>query len=152
MIRPDAVYLLIKGNPVPKGRPRFARRGRFISTYTPEKTRTYEDIVRQEAIRCMQGLMMFDEPLRIYVGAYLPIPKSFSKTKRALALDGKLRPSSRPDLDNFFKSATDPLNLVVFRDDSLIVSAHIEKHYSETPQMEIWVYPVSNKQNIFPGF
>ena len=36
----------VMGTPVAKGRPKFARRGNFVSTYTPEKTVNYENLVQ----------------------------------------------------------------------------------------------------------
>ena len=43
------VVYTVYGEPVGKGRPRFARRGTFVSTYTPQKTKTYEDEIRMMA-------------------------------------------------------------------------------------------------------
>jgi Holliday junction resolvase RusA-like endonuclease len=36
------VTFMVEGTPVPKGRPRFARRGKFVSTYSPKTTVDYE--------------------------------------------------------------------------------------------------------------
>ncbi len=36
------VNFMVEGTPVPKGRPRFARRGKFVSTYSPKTTVDYE--------------------------------------------------------------------------------------------------------------
>jgi len=43
------IAFVIPGTPVGKGRPKFARRGNFVSTYTPEKTASYENLVRVKA-------------------------------------------------------------------------------------------------------
>jgi hypothetical protein len=43
----------VYGEPVGKGRPRFAKRGNFVSTYTPQKTKTYEDEIRMMARAAM---------------------------------------------------------------------------------------------------
>ena len=40
------VTYLVEGNPIGKGRPRFAKRGKFVSTYTPTKTRDYESLIK----------------------------------------------------------------------------------------------------------
>ena len=40
------VTFKVDANPVGKQRARYARRGNFISTYTPEKTRTYETLIK----------------------------------------------------------------------------------------------------------
>ena len=39
----------VEGNPIGKGRPKFARRGNFVSTYTPTKTRDYETVINEAA-------------------------------------------------------------------------------------------------------
>ena len=44
------VLIELPGVPQGKGRPRFARRGKFISTYTPETTRTYESMLQGAAL------------------------------------------------------------------------------------------------------
>ena len=44
---------MVYGEPVGKGRPRFAKRGNFVSTYTPQKTKTYEDEIRMMASAAM---------------------------------------------------------------------------------------------------
>lgn len=51
----------------------------------------------------------------------------------------RVRPTSRPDTDNYIKIAMDGLNKALFKDDSYVVSIRAEKHYSDTPRMEIIV-------------
>ena len=43
------VMFTVEGTPVGKGRPKFARRGNFVSTYTPTKTRDYETLIAEAA-------------------------------------------------------------------------------------------------------
>lgn len=38
--------IVIKGEPVGKGRPKFARQGNYVKTYTPEKTVEYENLIK----------------------------------------------------------------------------------------------------------
>ena len=75
------VTFMVEGTPVPKGRPRFARRGKFVSTYSPKTTVDYETKVSEAA----QVAMGSSEPLETPVGAYiyitLPIPASYSKKR-----------------------------------------------------------------------
>lgn len=40
-----AMNFVVPGEPVGKGRPKFARRGNFVTAYTPEKTASYENLV-----------------------------------------------------------------------------------------------------------
>lgn len=129
MIR-DGVTIAVQGVPVPKGRPRFARAGQFVRTFTPKKTGDYEALVRARAIDAMGGDAPFVGPLTARVVVSLPVPQSWSQKKRSAARLGNVRPIARPDLDNFIK-VIDALNGVVFADDSQIVEIVARKEYGE---------------------
>ncbi len=66
--------------------------------------------------------------------AYLPIPKSTSKVKRAKMLTGEIRPTVKPDFDNIGKLIADALNKVAYDDDKCIVDAQVRKFYSDHPR------------------
>lgn len=140
-MKPESIYIIIEGVPVPKGRPRFARRGKFVTTYTPDKTRNYESKIEAAGRKAIGLMIPFDEAIKLVMSINLPIPASMSKKNRELAITGVLRPTKRPDYDNFAK-CLDALNGVVFKDDSQIVDVEISKYYSESPSLEIWLYPV----------
>lgn len=133
------VAFTIPGDPVGKGRPRFARVGNFVKAYTPKKTQTYEDIVRYHALEAWQGRALLDGvPIQLDVHCYIAVPASWSKKKRAAALVfGGLRPIGKPDADNFLKLVADALNGVIYRDDSAIWDARVTKQYSEVARTEI---------------
>jgi Holliday junction resolvase RusA-like endonuclease len=135
---PRRFELTIPGEPVAKGRGRIIKLGAHMGIKTPEKTRRYEDIVRQTAVRewgYRQPLA--DVAVTATIRAYRGIAPSWPNKKRALALAGSLRPTGRPDLDNFIKSATDGLFGVVLADDSIIVAVHAEKWYAAEPRLEL---------------
>lgn len=129
----------IPGPPVAKGRPKFARRGSFVTTYTPDKTVNFEGLIKHTAALVMRSDPPFEGPVRLAVQVMLPIPASWSKKKQAEAACGTLRPTSKPDWDNFGKIASDGMNGIVYRDDSQIVSATVEKHYSISPRVDVLV-------------
>lgn len=135
----NRVAFTIPGDPVGKGRPRFARVGNFVKAYTPKKTQTYEDIVRYHALEAWQGRALLDgAPIQLDVHCYIAVPASWSKKKRAAALVfGGLRPIGKPDADNFLKLVADALNGVIYRDDSAIWDARVTKQYSEVARTEI---------------
>src|SRR5687768_2245561 len=87
----------VPGIPVGKGRPRFTTKGGFARAYTPAKTRSYEDAIRTEAFAAMGGRDPLDEAVTVTVTAYRPIPKSMRKRDRQDALDGVLKPTTKPD-------------------------------------------------------
>ena len=77
-----AVAFTVPGEPVAKGRARFARRGAFVSTYTPEKTAKYENLVKLAAQEAMAGLPPFKRPVSLMVHIYVKVPESWSSKRR----------------------------------------------------------------------
>lgn len=134
------VVVSLAGLPRGKGRPRFSNAGQFVRVYTDAKTRAYEAALAKEGLSAMAPRQPLDEPLSVSVTAYMPIPASFSKAKRAAALAFDLMPTGKPDGDNFLKIALDALNKIVWRDDSIIVSMQAIKCYSDRPRLEIAVW------------
>lgn len=126
----------IPGIPVGKGRPRATRSGHF---YTPQRTRDYENLIRLEAARAMDGAAPYEGPLAVHVSAVLPIPASWSRKRQGDALAGAVQPTGRPDIDNYLKAALDGMNQVVFRDDSQVVSMSSCKKYGEVPKLQVHV-------------
>ena len=128
------------GEAVGKGRPRVARRGNYVHTYTPEKTRVFEEAIKFEfmAQNC-EPLPVYarDISLKATVTIGCSIPKSYSKKKYALCRDRVLTPNKKPDIDNILKAIFDSLNGICFADDSQIVQVYAEKLYSEEPFVEV---------------
>lgn len=139
MREPSLLTLTIPGVPVAKGRPRFTTAGGFARSYTPAKTQRYEDLIRCEAVAAMNGDKPLEEAVCMTVTAYVQPPKSLSRKKRAAAIDGTLKPSTRPDVDNYAKAALDGCNAIIFRDDSLVTDLIVRKRYSERPRLVITV-------------
>jgi Holliday junction resolvase RusA-like endonuclease len=119
-----------------KGRPKFARRGNFVSTYTPEKTANYETLVKWYFQQEAQGQKL-DGMLKVEIDAFYPIPKSTSKKQAENMRNGIIRPVKKPDFDNVGKIICDSLNEIAFKDDSQIVDGRVQKFYSDTPRVEI---------------
>ena len=132
------VTFTVDGDPVPKGRPRFARRGQFVQTYTDSKTLEYETHV---AIRARHAIGS-SEPLKGALSVFLylryAVPESYTKKRKEACLLGLEFPK-RIDLDNVYKSITDAMNGIVYVDDSQIVEAHIKKVYAESAGANIMV-------------
>lgn len=128
----------IPGEPVAKGRPRFANGHAF----TPNKTRAYEEIVRLHAMQAMRGKKMLTGPIGIRVTAYFPIPKSFTNTKKEQAISGALRHTKKPDWDNVGKIVSDALNGVVYPDDAVIADATVSKRYGIEPRVVVTVLEI----------
>jgi Holliday junction resolvase RusA-like endonuclease len=126
---PDPITINLVGVPQGKGRARAFLRAGHISHYTPEKTRTYEGIIRTAAMQEMGTREAFDCPVEFVMRAVFPVPASWSSKKRQAALVGEIKPGKKPDLDNIAKAWNDALNGVAYRDDSLICRMTLEKRY-----------------------
>ena len=110
-----AVTITIAGSPTAKGRPRMTRRG---FAYTPAATRKYEAHGRLAAQLAMDGRPPISVPVRAEIVIDLPVPASWSAKRRDGALRGDIRPTTRPDADNFVKAGLDAINAIVVTDDS----------------------------------
>lgn len=134
------IRFTVPGEPIGKGRPRFSKQGNFVRTYTPEKTVSYENLVKLEYERqCGKEPFSKDISLFMKVDAFYSIPRSASRKKRAEMLGEKLRPTKKPDADNILKIIADSLNGIAYYDDSQIVSCEIHKYYGEIPQVNVTI-------------
>jgi len=135
--------IVVDGVPVAKGRPKFTTVNGFGRSYTPAKTRNYENWVRMCGVQAMNlaGRNTMDEALDLTMVAHVPIPASWSKKRQRMAALGEIRATKRPDLDNFLKAVKDALNGIVWRDDSQIVNLCARKVYGEHPKLVITVEP-----------
>ena len=130
------INFIIYGNPIPKGRPRFFRKGNFMGTYTDKKTKKGEYDFKSQAVKYRpENPLTGALDIRIYV--YVKIPKSFSRKKHNHAEIGIIRPTKRPDLDNYVKLVLDSMNGIFFIDDSQIVIMGCSKEYSIKPRIHI---------------
>ena len=130
------------GEAVGKGRPRVSRRGNYVHTYTPEKTRVFEDAIRFEfmASNC-EVMPVYDreKSLKAEILIGVSIPQSYSKKKQALCRDRFIAPNKKPDIDNILKSIFDALNGYAFVDDVQVVKVKVEKVYAEEPFVEVMI-------------
>jgi Holliday junction resolvase RusA-like endonuclease len=134
------IEIVLLGAPMGKERVRFVKAtGR---TFTPERTVNYESRLALAAQHAMDGRPLFDGPLSVDVTAYMPVAESKPRKWKAAALAGEIRPTKKPDWDNFGK-ILDALNLVVWADDAQIVEGRVQKFYSSQPRMEIRVRNIS---------
>lgn len=135
----SAVTFSVPGSPVGKGRPKFARRGAFVTAYTPKPTVSYENLVKLYASEAIGSLPPFDGPVRLTLKISVMPPASWSKRKTSDALLGIVRPMVKPDIDNIYKAVTDAMNGIVYIDDKQICDVWMTKHYSATPEVRVIV-------------
>ncbi|MGE0211797.1 MAG: RusA family crossover junction endodeoxyribonuclease [Parvibaculaceae bacterium] len=133
------IELVLLGQPRGKESVRGTRDG--AHHYLPEKTRDYMGALRYVAEQVMAGRPPLDGPLSLALTLRLPIPTSKSRKWQTDARAGVIRPTRKPDWDNFGK-ILDALNLVVWIDDAQIVDSTVQKFYSDRPGMWISVRPL----------
>lgn len=135
------INFTVYGEPTAQGRPKFARRGKFVTAYDPKKSREYKDTVYSVALE-HKPKELLEGALVMQVDIYRSIPKSFSKVKRTAIKDGILRPTTKPDCSNVVKGIEDALNGVIYKDDSQIVESVVKKFYSDTPRVAITIFEI----------
>lgn len=138
------IEIVVLGVPVAKGRPRFAKATGH--TYTPEKTRNFEAALKYAAEQVMGDRPPIDGPISLEIDVMLPIAKSWPKKKQVAARSGALRPTNKPDFDNYAKTV-DALNMVVWCDDGQVVDARVRKAFSDKPGM--WIRVKQLEEGVF---
>ncbi|MDT7018261.1 RusA family crossover junction endodeoxyribonuclease [Levilactobacillus namurensis] len=129
-------HLVIHGEPVPAGRPRFNRNGH---AYDPRRSRDYKRFFRQEAKMKYHGPILRDKALKVDVKVYRHVQRSISKVERGRRLRGEHRPIVKPDASNYLKLVEDALTGIVWEDDNLITDVSCHKYYSDEPRIEVTV-------------
>lgn len=56
-----------------------------------------------------------------------------------LVVDGVLRPTTKPDIDNLVKGIKDSLSKVLWYDDSQVTELVARKLYSDNPRAEVTI-------------
>lgn len=131
------IKFIVSGKPQGKARPRFSRRGNFITTYNTKQTTDYEKLVKSSAIdQCKDKLnKQYTGLVKMSIKAYFKPNKSISKKQYDLLI-GKEH-LKKPDSDNIAKIICDSLNGVAYKDDSQVAYLEIEKYYAEEERTEV---------------
>lgn len=137
MIEPIYCFA-IPGPPRAKQRARVTRRG---IAYTPKETTNYETLIKYTFSAMNPDWVMISQgrPISLDVTVIVPIPASATKKKRELMIAGRIRPTGRPDWDNYGKIVSDSLNQLMYHDDSQIVDGAVHKFYGESPGINVKV-------------
>lgn len=139
------IEFIVPGQPVPKGRPKFARRGKGVVAYTPAKTAAYETQVQHAAAAAMGDRPPTAGPVKLVVSLALQVPASWSKKRRAMALTGLICATKKPDADNVLKGLKDGCNGIVWRDDAQVVSIELSKAYGAVPAAFVSVHEIEGE-------
>lgn len=162
----QAVLIVLEGDPVGKGRPRFSSHGGFVKVYTDPKTAEYEELIQHEVLRLIGGQALvertqqikrrnfieafkdfggeplFKGPVRVEMEIRHLIRASWTKAKRAAALAGHIAPTLKPDPDNVAKIWFDAFNDCMWKDDTQVIKMSVERSFSEDPSVLVRVIPL----------
>ena len=127
---------VVNGEAVGKQRPRVVKRGRYVRTYTPEKTVTYEAHVR-ECYWNQIGDRMLRGAVKARIACYFAPPKSITKKVYGRIVVGEELYTKMPDCDNIAKVVCDALNGVAYADDKQIVACSVKKVYGQFPMIKV---------------
>lgn len=132
----NAIEFTVYGEPVAQARPRATTINGRVKMYDPKKSSEYKNYIRLVASQHAPKELL-DGPIQLDVKIYKPTLKSFSKKKKEMAEQGVLRPTTKPDVDNYVKAIKDALKNVIWKDDSQVVDLQVSKFYSEKPRIEV---------------
>lgn len=160
------VVIVLEGDVVGKGRPRFSNHGGFVRVYTDAKTAEHEELIQVEVLRLIGGQALIDRtrqikrasfiqaykdfggepifkgPVRVEMEIRHPIRASWTKAKKASALAGHIAPTIKSDIDNILKIWFDAFNDCMWKDDTQVVEVHAAKSFSEDPSVLVRVIPL----------
>lgn len=125
----------IPGKITGKGRPRVNTA--MAITYTPTKTKEYEELVKQYFIIKYRGINPLEGRIAITIKAYFSIPKNTKKFQIEEMLKNNISPTKKPDIDNITKIILDSLNKLAFKDDNQITKLNVEKIYAEEEKVYV---------------
>ena len=111
------------------------------SAFNPQKNVSYMQRVKDELFSALGEVEgpIGEVAFQVEIKAFFKIPKSTTKKKAAQMLEGKIKPTKKPDLDNISKVILDAVTMsgAVWRDDSQVAYETLQKEYSERPRVEV---------------
>lgn len=139
LINHNFIMIDVPGDPFAKQRPRAAKKGRYITIYTPRETKQYEEKVRKVYNTMYSGYPQLEGDLTANIEGYFSIPNSVSKKKREEMLNGEIPHTKKPDCDNMGKICLDALNGAAYPDDAAINKLNISKEYADIAKVRITI-------------
>lgn len=96
---------------------------------------------------CLKGQYR-EEPLatalKVTFAFYMAIPASTTRIRKRAMLEGRIRPTKKPDCSNLIKLYEDCMTGIAYQDDRFIVSVHADKFWAERPSTIITITPIED--------
>lgn len=132
----------VQGQQRPRHRMIVRKDGRvFSQTYEDARSRDFKAVLHLMAQEKLteNGGQRLSGAVGLNLSIRIEVPKSFSKSKRELALNHGIFPTRKPDLDNVLKAVMDALNGVLYEDDKQVCSVRVTKYYAEREGLTVSV-------------
>lgn len=153
------ISFFIPGEPVAQGRSRMTtgKKTKIVNgkkvvikqagkprMYDAPKSAAYKNMVSMVASQKMADHKLFEKAVAMIITVHKSIPQSWSKKKQAQATEGTIRPTVKPDIDNYTKAIFDGCNGILFKDDSQVTNVTASKIYSPTPGVSVVAFEIES--------
>ena len=131
--RQRGMLIVIFGRPIAKKRPRFVRRGKFVSTYNCQETEEGRWLWEAKG----QIHKMLTGPITMKCNFFFARPKSHfgtGKNHNKLKSSAPTFHTQTPDIDNLQKFVKDCLNGIAYKDDCQIIYVEASKMWAEADE------------------
>ena len=118
----NVIRITVAIEPVAKGRPCTTFTRGKIWTFTPERTRIFEDFLKARFMRHKDKMFPAGTPVKMTVIYY--------RTKSKYLKKSETRPFRKPDLNNFVGATLDAMNGILVADDAQVTDLHATKRWS----------------------
>jgi Holliday junction resolvase RusA-like endonuclease len=117
--------------PIGQPRPRFARVGNHVRTYSTKKQQYAEQMIRAAWVEAGEPTLERG-PVALTLTAFMQRPAGHFRQNMMLTAEGKRHPypAKKPDLSNIVKLVEDALNGCAWADDALIIDITARKRWA----------------------
>ncbi len=139
------IIVSIPGTPIAKKRPRFARKGKFVQTYSDQETEEGKWLSLfmaslDRATISDRPIIKKGIPVILSCNFVMPVISSMSKrTVREIEAGREILHVKKPDCDNCLKFVKDCLNSIAWADDSQVAKVEAKKFYGVEARTEITI-------------
>jgi len=130
--------------PISKLRHRMCFRNNKRLSYTPAKTKKYEETIQWHAKQAMKNKNIIDTSVCLFIFFYFKPCKSWNKNKINEYISQQMFHISKPDLDNLTKAVKDSLTNIVYTDDRLVSQMFVSKQYTDRYKVAVFVQEAKN--------
>jgi crossover junction endodeoxyribonuclease RusA len=141
------IEIFIHGQPKGQPRPRAFSRGGMTRVYDPATAEGWKSQIAM-ALKGIEHEMDYNANFVVYMGFYMPRPKSHYHTSKAKA--GQLREDApiwfnkKPDIDNLVKAVLDCITELntIWKDDCQVTEIKIDKLWANNNKtgMLLWIW------------